>query len=407
MSDDEDIIIKLKAERDKRRREEKEYAQAKTDTPEPPPERQPLTLRFGYDAARPQPMGTIVRGILHTGSLTLCYGAPKSGKSFLMTDLFLEVAAGASDWMGHRILRPGPMLYVACEGDNGFWKRLAAAAKRKGWDENTFPANFILAAGRPMLIESADHGRIFVPHPDDVLTAIENARAKGRPPMAVAVDTVFRSFGAGNVNASDHMNAYLGAIRTITDTGIGFVAVHHETKSGGTPAGSVTLIGGADTIIATQRHGNRERSWCIEFAKDDAETKPRKFTLVVEEVGTDQDGEPVSSCVVVDGGVTEQPKQGRPKKQTERDLLMRFLGDTLTEKGLPPDKGMGAIPLDVSRVVDVDHWREKYMEHTGPGENPESKARKWRRLLQEALTEGRYGCAGKWVWVNPGPSTIK
>jgi len=88
-----------------------------------------LGLRFGFDATGSRPLGTIVEGLLHAGSVTLIYGPPKSGKSFLATDLGLAVSAEQQDWMGHTIVRPGPVLYVACEGHAGFWKRLAAAAK--------------------------------------------------------------------------------------------------------------------------------------------------------------------------------------------------------------------------------------------------------------------------------------
>ena len=92
-----------------------------------------LHLAFGFDATRPKPMGTIVEGLLHAGSLSLIYGPPKSGKSFLATDLGLSIAAGDADWMGHEIVRPGPVLYVACEGHGGFWKRLTAATKTRRW----------------------------------------------------------------------------------------------------------------------------------------------------------------------------------------------------------------------------------------------------------------------------------
>ena len=54
-----------------------------------------LKLFRGNEALIPQPMGTIVQGVLHQGSLSLFYGPPKSGKSFLLTDMLLEIAAGA------------------------------------------------------------------------------------------------------------------------------------------------------------------------------------------------------------------------------------------------------------------------------------------------------------------------
>jgi hypothetical protein len=113
-----------------------------------------LRLRYGFDATQAEPLGTVVEGILHAGSLTLIYGPPKSGKSFLLSSCALSVAAQDPEWMDHDIVRPGPVLYVACEGHAGFWKRLVAEAKERGWSEPTFPKGFILATGRPMLLTS-------------------------------------------------------------------------------------------------------------------------------------------------------------------------------------------------------------------------------------------------------------
>src|SRR5262249_30443241 len=156
-------------------------------------------LRYGHAAAEPQPTGTIVRGILHAGSVTLFYGPPKSGKSFLLTDLFFKLTLpGVNDWMGHAIMRHGPVLYGACEGHTGFWKRLRAVEIDH---DIILPDDFVLGIGRPRLIRIDSRSHAVMPHPDDVVDAVERATAAGRAPIAVAVDTVFRSVGSGNVNA--------------------------------------------------------------------------------------------------------------------------------------------------------------------------------------------------------------
>jgi hypothetical protein len=355
-----------------------------------------LTLRFGWEAVQPQPLGTIVRGILHAGSLTLFYGPPKSGKSFLVTDLFLSVAAELPDWMGHKIVRPGPMLYIACEGHAGFWKRLRGAAIERGWDEANFPAGFVLATGRPVLIKLNHKSNAVAPSPDDVLAALEQCRRRGVKPNGVAVDTVFRSFGGGNVNASDHMNAYLAALATITDQGLALAAVHHETKAGGTPAGSVTLIGAADTIIATTNGPGKEHAWQVEAAKDDGETEARKFTLKVVDIGTNPEGEDVSSCVVVDSGETQPAARGRPKKQSERDLLMQFLYDALVDHGEPPNDR--EIPVSIHLVVHKNHVRDEYMRRTRPDDSADTKGKQFKRLLGDLQKEGRVGIIDQWMW---------
>jgi hypothetical protein len=292
-------------------------------------------------------LGTVVKGLLHGGSLTLIYGPPKSGKSFLLTSLYLAVAARDREWMGHKIVRPGPVLYVACEGHAGFWKRLRAAAIGRGWDDRTFPKDFVLAVGRPHLVKIDERKRVAVPHPDDVIAALVEMRANGAMPVAIAIDTVFRSLGAANPNAPDHMNAYLAALSAIMDEGIALAAVHHETKAGGSPVGSVSLTGGADNIILTKKGTDDDlHTWEVEMAKDDAETEPRAFRFETVDVGKDLDGEDQVSCVVVDAGAAP-PRRIAKKKQNDQaivasQLLLAY--DRLSD-GLATSPGIAGEPV--------------------------------------------------------------
>jgi hypothetical protein len=302
-----------------------------------------LRLRYGFDTLQAEPLGTIVEGLLHAGSVTLIYGPPKSGKSFIVTDLALAVSDDKQkEWMGHAIVRPGPVLYIACEGHSGFWKRLTASAKVHGWNRDTFPKGFILATGRPMLIKADAHGMHYAPDPSSLLEALEDAKQRDLNPVSIVIDTVFRSFGAGNVNASPDMNVYLACVAVLTDQGYAVALVHHEIKSGGTPAGSVSLIGGSDNIVHVWRDSetSERRFWQVEMAKDDAETGPRAFTLKVVPIGLDPDGRHASSCVVLDGGnapdATTKKKRGRPpsensKEAVRADLIYRELSNLIAD----------------------------------------------------------------------------
>ena len=172
----------------------------------------------------------------------------------------------------------------------------------------------------------------YAPDASSIVVALKGAKAKGLNPVAIVIDTVFRSFGAGNVNNSPDMNVYLAAIAELTDAGYAVAPVHHEIKSGGTPAGSVSLIGGADTLIHVWRDEEDEtkRAWNVEMAKDDAETEPRGFTLKVVDVGLDPDGVEASSCVVVDGGVS--PEETVKKKKRGRRADGREASEAITAK---------------------------------------------------------------------------
>jgi hypothetical protein len=293
-----------------------------------PQEKLTLRLHYGLEATIPQPLRAIVEGLLHAGSVTLFYGPPKGGKSFLTTDLLLAIAAKQEEWMGHKVIRPGPVLYIACEGHTRFWKRLAAAAKARGWNEDTYPPGFILATGRPMLIHPDVRGMTYAPDPSSIQAALDDAKQKGFVPVAIAIDTVFRSFGAGNVNVSSDMNVYLACIAALTDQGYAVALVHHEVKAGGTPAGSVSLIAGIDTMVHVWRDHKNHRLWRVELAKDDAETEPRAFSLGLVPIGLDADGRPAVSCVVRDGGAAPaaiMKKRGRPPSETSDAAVLAGL----------------------------------------------------------------------------------
>lgn len=353
-----------------------------------------LALHHGFEATAAMPAHTVVRGILYRRSVTLFYGAPKSGKSFLTTDLALAVAAGWDSWMGHRILANGPVLYIACEGHAGFWKRLRAAATHYGWTAQTFPRDFVLATGRPALIASDSTGRTFAPSPDAILVALAEMQARGIVPVAVIIDTVFRSFGSGNVNASDHMNAYLATLAQIADRGIAVAAVHHEIKSGGTPAGSVSLIGGSDSVVHVWRD-EVTRYWQIEYAKDDAETEPQAFDLEVIDLGMDAEGQPASSCVVIAGDAALRPRAPGPRLSPAAAVGIRALHIALSKHSamLPP---LPEYPLNTFAVT-IEQWRAEYYALKGgaPATNRQAFNRAQDALLARTMITQR----GDFVWL--------
>jgi hypothetical protein len=345
-----------------------------------------LTLAFGSDAAvAPADQSTVVRGLFHKGSITLIYGLPKSGKSFLATNAALAVAdPRAADWMGHRIQQHGSALYVACEGHGGFWKRLSAAGH--------VPPGFALATGRPTLIRNDDgRGYCWLPNPDDVQAAVNAVSAHyGRPPVLVVIDTVFRSFGGGNVNDSSHMNSYVAAAQLIADKGCAVGLVHHTTKNGTSPAGSVALMGACDTLVLVEKTEDGSHAWTVEEAKDDASGCPIGFRLEVVNGIIDGAGEEVSSCVLVplskdETPVRESRKAGRKPNLQRIDQVMAILARLLNAAN--------------SLTVPVSRWRDAVYQETMPGDSADKKRITFARDRDRLVAEGRVIATGDMVSV--------
>lgn len=61
---------------------------------EPDPRARRLTLRYGTEALAGQGSQPVVKGLLHADAITMIFGEAKSGKSFIVLDLLMAVAAG-------------------------------------------------------------------------------------------------------------------------------------------------------------------------------------------------------------------------------------------------------------------------------------------------------------------------
>jgi hypothetical protein len=185
------------------------------------------------------------------------------------------------------------------------------------------------------------------------------------------------------------MNVYLAAVSAIIDQGIALALVHHETKSGGTPAGSVSLIGGADTVVMTQRNGD-SNTWQIEMAKDDAPTKPRSFRLDPVDVGLDTDGRPATSCIVRDAGPA--PKAARGAGKSKAAQLVDDLLETYDRLACDAEVSHGHAYEPVRKVslkaIQNDlRRRDCWAAHEGAATHAENEAfRKAKRALDKTLT---------------------
>jgi hypothetical protein len=254
------------------------------------------------------------------------------------------------------------------------------------------PDDFVLATGRPTLIRNEDgRGYTWVPHPTDIKEAIEEAEAfYGRAPILVVIDTVFRSFGGGNVNESSHMNAYVAAAQEIADGGCAVCLVHHTTKSGTSPAGSVALIGAADTLVGVTKNEDGTHTWTVEEAKDDASGVAVGFRLEVVDGIIDASGEEVTSCVLVPLAPDETSRhdtagRGRRPSAQRIDKVLEILAVLLNKSN--------------NLTVSVSHWRDAVYQQTMPGDDPNTKRMAFNRDRDRLVAQGRVIATGDMVTV--------
>ena len=228
----------------------------------------------------------LIKNVLPTTGLAACYGASGVGKSFLIVDMLQHLGAGRP-WFGYRV-RACRCVYIALEGEAGVAGRVRAyRARHGGTSEN------VLYMVQPfsLLIDVTA-----------LADAIESAGGAG----LIAIDTLNRAAPGIDENAAGDMGLLLSAAKGLQARFGGLVLLVHHTGKDPSKGlrGHSSLHAAIDSGIEVRREGDR-RDWLVAKAKDGQDGAAHPFRLDVVELGTDEDGEPVTSCVVAaaEGGL--------------------------------------------------------------------------------------------------------
>jgi AAA domain len=248
----------------------------------------------------------LVKGLIPRAGLTVIWGPPKCGKSFWTFDVAMHVAAG-KDYRGRRVKR-GAVVYLALEGGHGFRARVEAYRRR----HDVGDVSFYLITDRTDLVRD---------HPT-LITAIRSTDM----PALVVIDTLNRSL-AGSESKDEDMSAYIRAADAIREAFQCAVAiVHHCGVDGSRPRGHTSLTGAADAQLAVSRVGADNILVTVEWMKDGPEGDQIVSKLEHVSLDMDEDGEPISSCVVVPvEGEAAKPLAARVKLTKNQQTMFSIL----------------------------------------------------------------------------------
>jgi KaiC/GvpD/RAD55 family RecA-like ATPase len=340
----------------------------------------------------------LIKKTLPQQGLALIYGHPGSGKSFLAVDVAMHVALGR-DWNGLRTRR-GVVVYVAAEGQQGLRNRIVA-----------FKRHHALTGAIPLaLITTPVDLYDSAPDREALCNAVTKAAERyGAAPALIVIDTLSKTIGAGKENTDDLAvyvaNCGLLAARFACCV----LPVHHRPKDAEStePRGHGSLKGGVDTVILVEA-GKTKRAR-ITKQKDEEERDLLMFNLQPIELGTDDDGDQVTSCVIVptfvatDEGVSPFDRKVA-KLSAGPSLVYGQLAELLeqSEAAIPT-----AIPDEeinrgrVGKVALLDDWRDKSISAGGTDRDMSRDTGKktFNRALMKLRNDGIVRVWEQWAWI--------
>lgn len=259
----------------------------------------------------PPPTWLIHEMIAEEG-LSVIYGDPGAGKSFIAIDMALRVSH-AMDWHGTEA-KPTGVLYIAGEGVRGLGKRVKGWKRRHAMEGVDAP--FLLVPVAVQLLDERQRAKL--------IRTIAAAMQRAAFPIGlIIIDTVSRALAGADENGQETMSAFVAAcdeIRTVFNCAV--LAVHHSGKDKERGMrGSTVLLGGCDASIRVSK-SEKVVTLKTEKQKDAEEAEPIYMQMEKVEWATGLE-EAQSTLVPFRSEAQAEEQLG---EQINRDQIRRAFG---------------------------------------------------------------------------------
>ena len=272
-----------------------------------------------------------VEGLLGAGQLSVLYGPSNCGKTFFMSDLCLHIAMGKT-WRGREI-DAGGVLYVAAEGAYGIRNRIAAYKQR-----------YELASGIPLTIVPSTINMLDADQ--DVEKLIRTIQVKAQELgniQMIVLDTLARVM-TGNENAAEDMGMLvINCDRISQTTGAHVCLIHHSGKDESKGSrGSSSLRAACATEIEIRKAGDVSGATVTKQREMEIEGE-FAFKLEVVEIGINERGKKITSCVVVEADQVERDRKKRNPRGANQKILLKHMRN-LGASGQLLDNAISGLP---------------------------------------------------------------
>ena len=318
-----------------------------------------------------------IKGVLPAYGTAAIFGASGSGKSFLVLDMLQSIASG-KEWFEQKV-KQCAVTYIVLEGEAGLFNRVAAYRIRNG--STSLNIRYVV---EPFSLLKYDDIK-------KLAEAIQAADTGG----VVVLDTLSRAAPGIDENDSKSMGLIINAAKKLQTMIDGIVLLVHHTGKDASKGlrGHSSLHAALDCAIEVKRK-DHVRRWLIAKSKDGEDGASHPFKLEVVPLGHDDEGDEITSCVIVPDGSTQAIQKKMKTLGSNQGIANKALVELLLKSvdidkdGAPPEGP--CIKYDVALAI------------VTPLMPVEAKHQKER--AKEAITglvgKGVMGMKGDWLWEN-------
>ena len=358
--------------------------------------REPKFIREPFDTIQRRGDEYLVKDMLPAQGFGYVAGPSGSLKTFVALDWSLAIAQGRPI-LGHRT-RPAGVIYVAAESPNGVRKRVEA------WRQVNTGAGlpFELIGQAPDLRDQKQLGDLAA----ELRIAADEMADRGHRLGLVVIDTFAASMPGGDENGAADMSAVLAGLQWLSVEISAFVLIIAHTgkdETRGLRGWSGQGAGAEAVIMLTREEGSAVRTGRVAKQKDGEDGQ--RFAIRLERVvlGTDEDGDEISSAVVVYEDAPEGAPAGRkPRPLNPGEAVLLTAISYVTDHGESvqvPTAIPGAKPW--MKAVTRAAIRERAMAagFADPDDAPATVRQQFSRALKGIVAAGKVRVEGDLVWM--------
>jgi len=335
-----------------------------------------------------------IKGILPMHDNALLMGPSRSGKTFECLDMLMHMHSG-EPFAGRKVI-PCGSVYLTYEGATGFENRLRAYLQHYGMTAADLHS-FAWVTRPPNLFASEDNAKALA---DEI---VQMSQGFQLPLGAVVVDTHNAASRGSSEIKSEDINRILENYQTLRDlTGAPLIIIGH-TNAEGKHRGNEQFFNNIETAILIERvvtdakaktekrddNGRVVRRGVIQKQREGDDRVQWEFVLEPVEIGTDEDGDPITSMVSIEpaqhvpGEVIDEHAAGRPRPEgfylKGHDVgVFQALLKAIDTVGVPPPAHL-QIPNSIGKVVKWTDLARQY-RLSQPKEEGEDEAKYRGRL---------------------------